>query len=69
MASGFFRDLFSLKENTHDDSSTKGQTSVISVTENSDVIEGILRLCYPVDEPEMTDISKVVDAMMLYDRI
>ncbi|KAJ3476031.1 hypothetical protein NLI96_g11439 [Meripilus lineatus] len=61
MASGFFRDLFSLEQNTQDDSSSKGPPSVISVTENSDVIEGILRLCYPVDEPEMTDISKVVD--------
>ena len=60
LASPFFRDLFSLKRHTPPEPNTTDTDSVIPVDENSDAIEGILRLCYPVHEPEMSDLSNVV---------
>lgn len=59
LASSFFEGMFSIDQPP----STEAQQPVIDVSERSEVIEGVLRLCYPVDEPDMSTVTKVVDIL------
>lgn len=63
VASPFFRDMFSLKQ------PTVGASEPITVAEDSKIFDALLRLCYPVDDPALTDLSQlelILEAAMKY---
>ncbi|PSR86947.1 hypothetical protein PHLCEN_2v5295 [Hermanssonia centrifuga] len=55
-ASLVFRDMFTLPQHTIQGSPT---TPVIPVTEASRILDPLLRLCYPVDDPVLPDLSSL----------
>lgn len=68
IASPFFSDMFSLTQpSTPQASESSG--SRISVTENSEVFDALMRLVYPVAEPPLTDptrVERVLEAALKY---
>jgi hypothetical protein len=63
VASPFFRQMFSLPQ-------PNGSIGTITVTEDSQTLDRLLRLCYPVPDPiikDLTDISDVLEAAMKYE--
>ncbi|KAF9004202.1 hypothetical protein BDQ17DRAFT_1304953 [Cyathus striatus] len=60
LASPFFRDMFSLPQ----PSSCDSKKPIIDVTESIKVLNPLLRLCYPVDDPEFPDNNSVTLALI-----
>ncbi|EKM52514.1 uncharacterized protein PHACADRAFT_260977 [Phanerochaete carnosa HHB-10118-sp] len=64
VASPFFHAMFSLKQ-----PASLGSPEPISVSEESEVFDALLRLCYPVDDPTFADLSQlepVLEAAIKY---
>ncbi|KAI0730801.1 hypothetical protein C8Q76DRAFT_339573 [Earliella scabrosa] len=75
LASDFFKDMLSLPQpaatSYHQGPHTTqpGGTPIIEVSESSDVLERLFRLCYPVDDPVLDTIGEVrstLEAAMKY---
>lgn len=69
LASTFFRDTFSIPQASNVDSE---QMEVIDLAESSTILDGALRFCYPVDDPEFDlaqSLSLVIDAMAKYQMV
>ncbi|KAF8992039.1 hypothetical protein BDQ17DRAFT_1370013 [Cyathus striatus] len=67
MASPFFKTMFTLPQPQASDAASK---SVIDVPEHSNALDPLLRLCHPVEDPVITDITllgDVLDAALKYD--
>ncbi|TBU44068.1 hypothetical protein BD309DRAFT_990543 [Dichomitus squalens] len=59
LASDFFKDMFSLPQPGVPSTSEPGELPVLNVSESSDVLERLFRLCYPVDHPTLGTIHEV----------
>ncbi|KAI0789317.1 hypothetical protein C8Q75DRAFT_767559 [Abortiporus biennis] len=73
IASPFFKDMFSLNQpqTTLDGPAALTQKNhpIIHITEDSQTIDHLLRLCYPVDDPasgDLNHIGRVLEAAMKY---
>ncbi|KIP11914.1 hypothetical protein PHLGIDRAFT_33182 [Phlebiopsis gigantea 11061_1 CR5-6] len=65
LASPFFKDMFSLKQ----PSGADANTTPIPLQEASDTFDALLRLCYPIDDPDIGSLpllEKVLGAAMKY---
>lgn len=62
LASPIFRDMFEFGRPT-DDSGIHPTRPIIQVSESSTTLERLLRLCYPVHEPVMSEVSHVADVL------
>ncbi|KAJ3559678.1 hypothetical protein NM688_g208 [Phlebia brevispora] len=71
LASSFFEDMFSLKQPPtpmSDEGSV--EPPVIDVTEDSETLDALLRICYPIDDPKidtLDHLDKVLVAALKYD--
>lgn len=63
LASPFFKQLFTLHQPSESFVINAASPPVIDVSEKSHVIDGVLRLCYPVQQPDMSTVSSVVDTL------
>ncbi|KAK7677185.1 hypothetical protein QCA50_019894 [Cerrena zonata] len=59
LASPFFRTLFSLKQPSKDNE----LLPIIPVSESSRSLEPLLRICYPIPDPEVPDVPNVGDVL------
>ncbi|KZT67855.1 hypothetical protein DAEQUDRAFT_739103 [Daedalea quercina L-15889] len=79
IASSFFADMFSLPQPVYDSASDgdiatgvsdrPSGVPIVSVSENSQVLEDILRMCYPVEKPNLDSvqvISPLLEVAMKY---
>ncbi|KAF7795058.1 hypothetical protein EIP86_006202 [Pleurotus ostreatoroseus] len=68
LASDFFEDMFSLNQ-PPDDSDTIDGRPVIEVSETSNTLDMLLRLCYPVDDPNISlaELDTVLSAAIKYE--
>ncbi|KAI0738449.1 hypothetical protein C8Q80DRAFT_1275452 [Daedaleopsis nitida] len=70
LASDFFSDMLSLPQPTQNQRADETDViPTISVSESSEVLEKLFRLCYPVDDPPMKTIEEVrsiLEAAMKY---
>ena len=69
-ASPIFEDMFSLPIDPNDNAA--GELQTIDMTENANTIERLLRLCYPVPEPVITntpinELVALLEAMRKYE--
>ncbi|KAI8992959.1 hypothetical protein BD414DRAFT_482859 [Trametes punicea] len=65
-ASTVFRDMFALP----DTAAATAEPQTVHLTENADVVESLLRFCYPVERPVFTTLDEllpVLDAAKKYD--
>ncbi|KAF7795121.1 hypothetical protein EIP86_006268 [Pleurotus ostreatoroseus] len=62
LASPFFKDMFSLAQ-PHTDQSLSAAKEPIIVSEKSDTIDCLFRLCYPIDDPVIEDLDLVERAL------
>lgn len=71
LASSFFETMFSLQQPAPRETNTVlDDRPVIEVSENSQIIDALLRFCYPVPDPVIKDLSKldnVLGAALKYD--
>lgn len=71
-ASCIFEDMLSIPQpprGTLDDEDTKDGLPVIRLTEGSQALDKLLRLCYPIDDPEFNSLDElrpVLEAAMKY---
>lgn len=64
LASTYFEGLFTLPPVTDNaGSATSDELPVVDVSEDSRTLDCLLRYCYPVEDPEMTDL-KVLDSVL-----
>ncbi|KAF9002302.1 hypothetical protein BDQ17DRAFT_1243368, partial [Cyathus striatus] len=66
VASPFFESMFSLPQSVLDDTNHP----VIDVSEDSKIIDPLLRLCYPVDDPIIMDpiiLGDILEAALKYE--
>ncbi|KAJ3486053.1 hypothetical protein NLI96_g4516 [Meripilus lineatus] len=65
LASPIFRDMFELAEPISDSTHPESPSAhpIVDVSETSLVLESLLRLCYPVREPTISDASHVQDVL------
>ncbi|KAJ3482883.1 hypothetical protein NLI96_g6676 [Meripilus lineatus] len=63
LVSPFFSQMFNLDQSPSTDNEPQEQP-VVDVSESSRVIDTILRMCYPVAEPELSSLPSLVDCLV-----
>jgi hypothetical protein len=70
LASPFFKDMFSLPQTTHSIQQAISKSApVVDVAEDSQTLDHLLRLCYPIIDPvitELTEVGHVLEAAIKY---
>lgn len=60
LASDFFEDMFSLQQPAVNEADKNDQTyPIIDMAEDSQTLDDLLRLCYPVDDPNIDDFKRL----------
>ncbi|KAG7445589.1 uncharacterized protein BT62DRAFT_841763, partial [Guyanagaster necrorhizus] len=54
LASSFFQDLIPLVQNPSD-----GSLPIVYLTEGSNIVDKVLRFCYPIPDPSFADVSEI----------
>jgi BTB/POZ domain len=63
LASPFFKDMFSLPVTTAMEQTDCKSPPVIDLSEHSQTVDRLLRLCYPISDPVITELTGVDDAL------
>ncbi|KAI0698273.1 hypothetical protein BC835DRAFT_1209557, partial [Cytidiella melzeri] len=69
IASPFFHVMFSLTQPSETKTQTTTSDEHIPITENSETIDGLMRLLYPIPDPPLTDrvlIEQMLEAAIKY---
>ncbi|KAI0698272.1 hypothetical protein BC835DRAFT_1269263, partial [Cytidiella melzeri] len=69
IASPFFNDMFSLTQPSKAKIQTTLSDEHIPITENSETVDGLMRLLYPIADPPLTDrvlIEQMLEAALKY---